>query len=292
MGEADSAVSRAVLNLEETVAGLLTLVEHQNRRLEQFERHRGESTAGWDGGDRHPVTAMSGKQVSRRAMLRGAASVSAGAVGVAMVGGFGSGQAYAAPASASYYTAYGADASFTPNGQVGFNALDPRAGFAVGAQAFGSQAGVVGATGSVKGYGILGLNQSDGHMAVGTAGQAPRGIGVLGNTTNGTGVAGNGMYGIGVAGASQGAVGVYATTTSKDHAGLLALHPTVGDGMHAFSKFGRGAVLTGGSAPLNLVPSESRSHPNSGHAGDLFVDAYHRLWYCRGGNPPRWKQLA
>lgn len=53
---------------------------------------------------------------------------------------------------------------------------------------------------------------------------------------------------------------------------------------------GRGAVLISNIAQLRLQPSTLGSHPASGQAGDLFVDASKRLWFCKGGTV--WKQLA
>jgi len=43
-------------------------------------------------------------------------------------------------------------------------------------------------------------------------------------------------------------------------------------------------------AQLRLQPSTLGTHPASGQAGDLFVDASKRLWFCQGGTV--WKQLA
>jgi hypothetical protein len=66
-----------------------------------------------------------------------------------------------------------------------------------------------------------------------------------------------------------------------------------GVGLGASSTNGRGAVLQGGKAQLRLAPSSHASHPASGAAGDLFVDASHRLWFCKqGGNPATWKQVS
>jgi hypothetical protein len=62
-----------------------------------------------------------------------------------------------------------------------------------------------------------------------------------------------------------------------------------GDGVQATSASGRGAVLAGKAAPARLVPGPG-PHPSHGEAGDLYVDATNRLWFCRGG--PDWKQLA
>ena len=59
-----------------------------------------------------------------------------------------------------------------------------------------------------------------------------------------------------------------------------------GDGGSA----GRGAVLISNVAQLRLQPSVLATHPASGQAGDLFVDASRRLWFCQGGTA--WKQIA
>jgi hypothetical protein len=53
---------------------------------------------------------------------------------------------------------------------------------------------------------------------------------------------------------------------------------------------GRGAVLISNIAQLRLQPSTLGTHPSSGQAGDLFVDASKRLWFCRGGTA--WSQVV
>jgi hypothetical protein len=61
-------------------------------------------------------------------------------------------------------------------------------------------------------------------------------------------------------------------------------------------RLGRGAQLTGGAAQARLVPSAAATHPSTGKAGDLFVDASIRLWFCQrassGSVAAAWKQLA
>lgn len=52
----------------------------------------------------------------------------------------------------------------------------------------------------------------------------------------------------------------------------------------------RGAVLISNVAQLRLQPSTLATRPASGQAGDLFVDASKRLWFCKGGTA--WVQLA
>ena len=63
-----------------------------------------------------------------------------------------------------------------------------------------------------------------------------------------------------------------------------------GAGVDATSAKGVGGKFTGKTAQARLVPAAAASHPTSGTAGDLFVDASKRLWFCRGGTS--WRQLA
>jgi hypothetical protein len=63
-----------------------------------------------------------------------------------------------------------------------------------------------------------------------------------------------------------------------------------GAGVDAASAKGVGGKFTGKTAQARLVPAAATSHPTSGTAGDLFVDAAKRLWFCRGGTS--WRQLA
>jgi hypothetical protein len=61
-------------------------------------------------------------------------------------------------------------------------------------------------------------------------------------------------------------------------------------------KAGRGAQVTGGAAQLRMVPGTATTHPPTGKAGDFFVDASNRLWFCQkasaGSTAATWKQLA
>jgi hypothetical protein len=52
----------------------------------------------------------------------------------------------------------------------------------------------------------------------------------------------------------------------------------------------RGGTFAGNVAQLQLRPSDLATHPPVGDPGDLFVDASHRLWFCRGGSD--WSQVA
>jgi hypothetical protein len=59
---------------------------------------------------------------------------------------------------------------------------------------------------------------------------------------------------------------------------------------------GRGARLSGGAAAAQMLPSAAASHPTTGKAGDFFVDASVRLWFCTrasaGSTAAVWKQLG
>ena len=59
---------------------------------------------------------------------------------------------------------------------------------------------------------------------------------------------------------------------------------------------GRGARLSGGAAAAQMVPSTAAGHPTTGKAGDFFVDASVRLWFCTkassGSVAAAWRQLA
>jgi hypothetical protein len=61
-------------------------------------------------------------------------------------------------------------------------------------------------------------------------------------------------------------------------------------------KAGRGGQVSGGAAQLRMVPATASTHPTTGKAGDFFVDASNRLWFCQkpssGATAATWKQLA
>lgn len=88
---------------------------------------------------------------------------------------------------------------------------------------------------------------------------------------DGPGVRGRGMIGV----EGIGATGVSATGES-------------GPGISASGR--RGGTFAGNVAQLQLQPSDRATHPVHGEPGDLFVDASHRLWFCKGGT--RWNQVA
>ena len=136
--------------------------------------------------------------------------------------------------------------------------------------ASGQTWGVSGHSASTAGHGVSGWATATSGATFGVTGQSdsPAGVGSLGLAAGGaTGVMGySGSY---PSPDALPATGVY---------GLAAL-----DG-------GRGGVFGGNAAQLRLLPSGAATHPGSGQAGDLFVDASHRLWFCKGGST--WKQIA
>ena len=85
-----------------------------------------------------------------------------------------------------------------------------------------------------------------------------------------------------------GGSGGHFTSTAGD--GISGKSSGNGAGIRGVSAGGRGGILSGHKAQLQLVPSTAQSHPASGQAGDLFLDAGHRLWLCLGKK--RWKRLA
>jgi len=117
-------------------------------------------------------------------------------------------------------------------------------------------------------------------------------------TASSAGVGGAGVYGkndatnakgCGVKGthAGGGSGGLFVSTSGD---GVSGTSRGAGAGVRGLSAAGRGAILSGHSAQLQLVPSTGASHPTSGHAGDLFLDAHLRLWMCLGKTS--WKQVA
>jgi len=63
-----------------------------------------------------------------------------------------------------------------------------------------------------------------------------------------------------------------------------------GAGVEGQSVYGVGGRFAGKTAQVHLVPAAASTHPESGEAGQLFVDKANRLWYCRGGRD--WSRLA
>lgn len=105
---------------------------------------------------------------------------------------------------------------------------------------------------SGNGIGVHGFSST----FVGAWGGSDSGTGVVGDSDSGTGVRGQSLGGYGLSG--QGPRG--------------------------------GGEFSGLEAQVRLVPSGLSRHPESGRAGELFVDRQNRLWFCRGGK--RWFRLA
>jgi hypothetical protein len=86
--------------------------------------------------------------------------------------------------------------------------------------------------------------------------------------------------------------GVYSHLESDTNASAALRGKTLGTGagVDASSALGVGGKFSGKKAQLYLVPSTASSHPSTGTPGQLFVDRYKRLWYCKGTST--WIQLA
>lgn len=155
-------------------------------------------------------------------------------------------------------------------------------GVSVGVGVFGEgPSGGIGVNGASTGGGIGVLGNSDtGRAIVGVASASTgRNVGVMGESfsTAGTGVRGW---------ASGGGSGVYGYAG----AAFPTTNPPANTGVFGYGPSGRGGVFAGKAAQVRLIASTVSTHPSSGAAGDLFVDRYKRLWFCKGGTT--WKQIA
>jgi hypothetical protein len=105
------------------------------------------------------------------------------------------------------------------------------------------------------------INDESESQHIGVLGESEAGPGVLGDSERGVGVEGHGNWHAGVHGRSDGTYG---------------------------------GVFEGHLAPLLLKPSKTHVGPPGGthEAGELFVDRLGALFYCAGGSPPQWEQLA
>ena len=149
--------------------------------------------------------------------------------------------------------------------------------------------GATGVTASGSSQGVYGSSSNDSDYASAIQGEL---------TATKSGMDGAGVYGkndaanaqgCGVKGTHAGAgTGGYFVSTSGD--GMSGKSTGAGAGVRGASLGGRGGILSGTQAQLQLVPSSAKSHPPSGQAGDLFFDAGHRLWVCLGQKS--WKRLA
>lgn len=180
-----------------------------------------------------PTTATSAGLISRAALLKAAVVGSAGVAGAAAVAHLRSGTALAGSGSAGRipksaagaalghsqrsFVAFGADTSYKPGGDVGFDAGTGDGGFDVGVKGYGAQYGVLG-TSHGSGSGVHGEGTGSHVETTGVTGHSEKGIGVAGRSTTGIGLsgecAGNGTAvkatstrGIGVV--ASGVTGVY-----------------------------------------------------------------------------------
>jgi hypothetical protein len=160
-------------------------------------------------------------------------------------------------AGSGYYAIHGATAG-------GGSAIFGEGNAGAGVEGYSDVFGVFGR--SLTGEGVLGTSQSSDAEKAAVHGQHQgAGRGVWGEVVNFTS-AGSGVLG---------------STTGK------------GAGVEGTSERGRGGVFSGKSAQVRLKPSSAATHPVNGSAGDMFVDASNRLWFCRaGGNPATWTRVA
>jgi hypothetical protein len=97
-------------------------------------------------------------------------------------------------------------------------------------------------------------------------------------------------------GATSSGYGVYGHVSDTAGAGVYGYNGSSGVGVQGASASGYGGYLSGGLAPLHLVPGTSATPPTNGQAGDLYVDAAGHLWYCKvsvnGSTPATWQELA
>jgi hypothetical protein len=150
---------------------------------------------------------------------------------------------------------------------------------------------------SSTGRGMWGTSTS-GYGVVGTS---PSGYGLYGQSYSGTGVSGFSSshslpavvaYSFGENTGLQGYSGTASPPATIPKTGVQGYADTDAGavGVRGTSPAGRGGVFKGGAAQLKLQPMRAASHPSSGQAGDLFVDASARLWFCKGGTT--WVPLA
>jgi hypothetical protein len=118
------------------------------------------------------------------------------------------------------------------------------------------------------------------------------GAGVQATSTTGTGLSARSTNGRGAELQSDNNQALWARITQANNTkdSIRAETPGSGAGINATSNNGVGGKFGGKTAQIHLTPSSAASHPTSGAAGDLFVDASKRLWFCKGGT--NWHQLA
>ena len=160
--------------------------------------------------------------MSRAGILKTAAAIATGAIGVAAVGTRGESTAFAARTGARHATAdanfaaYGTDTTYTPDSTIGFDASDQSSGLKTGVSAYGTETAIVATTDNSHGFAITGENSSKASGFLGGVGAiSETGYGVLGYTLSGTGIAGASFgSGTGVAAESEKGIGLHATSLS------------------------------------------------------------------------------
>ena len=146
-----------------------------------------------------------------------------------------------------------------------------------------SNIGVVGR--STSRYGVLGTSSTD----RGVYGLSQTGPGVFGQSNQGVGVRGFGPSGIGMVG--EGDIGVEGEDASfawgvggynqaENGYGIWGeANHSRGIGIAGSSVNGRGGWFNGRKAQIRLAPSTAVTHPTTGAAGDIFLDATRRVWW-------------
>jgi hypothetical protein len=156
--------------------------------------------------------------------------------------------------------------------------------------------GVVGVSNSDEGTAMRGIAGASTGEALGVRGESwsTSGTGVLGLATASSGT----TYGVRGRAESAAGFGVYSEGPAKVDGRLtvdgrtdttrLVARSGGAAAVDGRSTSNRGGVFGGEKAGIRLLPRAGR--PASGAAGDLFVDAQNRLWFCKGGTS--WTQLA
>jgi hypothetical protein len=152
------------------------------------------------------------------------------------------------------------------------------------AAGFKVSSGVYGFSSAANGFGVVG-SVSDG---------ATGAVGVFGRSgSGGAGVRAQGQNtSRGLEAASDGSQAMWAHLDNSANSSTCLRAETAGSGSGVFgvSAKGTGGKFQGKTAQIQLVPSPASTHPASGSAGQLFVDAAKRLWFCKGGTT--WLQIA
>jgi hypothetical protein len=178
----------------------------------------------------------------------------------------------------------------------------------------GNAKDTVGVLGFSDNIGVLGIVGTENNIfePAGVVGSSQNAVGVIGTSKETNGVYGQcgplpaafevgpaGLFGtsqggrgvIGVSDLQPGVYGVRVASSGKKQTGAVVGDSTTADGVVGLSTSAvgvrgvgrRGGVFQGSAAQVNLAPSGAATHPDSGTAGDLFVDNSKRLWFCKGG---------